>query len=50
VAKCSPFPIIGFPGWLALGGAPTAGADQSDRTGLDQSDRTGLDQSGRTGF
>ena len=33
LAKCSPFPMNGFPGWLALGGAPMAGADQSDRTG-----------------
>ena len=41
MAKCSPFPSNGFPGWQALGGAPRAGADQSVKTGLDQSDRTG---------
>ena len=40
LAKCSPFPMNGFPGWLALGGSPMAGADQTGRTGLDQSDRT----------
>ena len=33
LAKCSPFPMNGFPGWLALGGAPMAGADQSEWTG-----------------
>ena len=50
LAKCSPFPSNGFPGWLALGGAPMAGADQSGRTGLAQSRRTGLNQSDRTGL
>ena len=39
--KCSPFPNNGVPGWLASGGAPMAGADQSGRTGVDQSGRTG---------
>ena len=33
VTKCFPFPNNGFPGWLALGGAPMAGLDQSIRTG-----------------
>ena len=41
MALCSTFPNNGFPGWLALGGAPMVGADQRGRTGLDQSDRTG---------
>ena len=50
LAKCSPFPSNGFPGWLALGGSPMAGADQSGRTGLAQSCRTGLNQSDRTGL
>ena len=36
-----PIPKNGFPGFSALGGAPMAGADQSDRTGLDQYGRTG---------
>ena len=34
--------IDDFQGWLDLGGAPLAGADQSYRTGLDQSGRTGF--------
>ena len=31
-----PIPTVssGFPGWLALGEAPIAGVNQSDRTGL----------------
>ena len=50
LAKCSPFPTNGFPGWLALGGTPMAGADQSGRTGLAQSGRTGLEQTSQAGL
>ena len=41
LAKCSPFPNNGFPGWMALGGVPMTGAAKSGSTGLDQSSRTG---------